>query len=68
MLGDDPLAATRLERREYYLGGYANGESARAFVRYLQSLTGDAMPVEVVVAKPPAPVQTTQKRLEAARQ
>jgi CDP-Glycerol:Poly(glycerophosphate) glycerophosphotransferase len=39
MLGDDPLAPTRVERREYYLGGYENGESARAFVRYLQSLT-----------------------------
>jgi CDP-glycerol glycerophosphotransferase (TagB/SpsB family) len=68
MLGDDPLAPTRLERREYYLGGYENGESARAFVRYLQSLTGDATPVEVVLAKPPARVQTTQKRLEAAHQ
>ena len=39
MLGADPLAATRSERRRYYLGGYDNGESARAFVGYLQSLT-----------------------------
>jgi hypothetical protein len=68
MLGDDPLAPTRVERRNYYLGGYENGESARAFVTYLQSLTADPTPVEGVLAKPPARVQTTQKRLEAARQ
>jgi hypothetical protein len=68
MLGDDPLAPTRVERRDYYLGGYENGESARAFVRYLQSLTGDPTPVQVVLAKPRVRAQTTQKRLEPARQ
>jgi hypothetical protein len=68
MLGDDPLAPTRVERRGYYLGGYENGESARAFVRYLQSLTGDPTPTESVPAMPPVRVQTTQKRLQPARQ
>jgi hypothetical protein len=67
MLGDDPLASTRVKRREYYLGGYENGESARVFVRYLQSLTADPMPVELVPAKPPNRAQTTQKRLQPAR-
>ena len=67
MLGDDPLASTRVKRREYYLGGYENGESARVFVRYLQSLTVDPMPVELVPAKPPIRAQTTQKRLQPAR-
>ena len=68
MLGDDPLAPTRVERREYYLGGYENGESARAFVRYLQSLTADPTLVEAVPAMPPVRIQTTQKHLQPARQ
>jgi hypothetical protein len=68
MLGDDPLAPTRVERREYYLGGYEHGESARAFVGYLQSLTADPTPNEAVPSKPPVRVQATQKRLQAARQ
>jgi hypothetical protein len=68
MLGDDPLAPTRVERREYYLGGYEHGESARAFVRYLQSLTADPTPKEAVASKPPVRVQATQKRLQPARQ
>jgi hypothetical protein len=68
MLGDDPLASTRVERREYYLGGYEDGESARAFVRYLQSLTGDPTHVEAVPAKPPVRAQTTRKRLQPAHQ
>jgi hypothetical protein len=68
MLGDDPLASTRIKRREYYLGGYENGESARAFVTYLQSLTGDQTPIEAVLAKLPVRAQTTQKRLQPARQ
>jgi hypothetical protein len=38
MLGDDPLAAARAERRRYYLGGYDDGEAARAFVSYAESL------------------------------
>jgi CDP-glycerol glycerophosphotransferase (TagB/SpsB family) len=53
MLGDDPLASTRGERREYYLGGYENGESARAFIRYLRSLAADLTPVEAAPAKSP---------------
>jgi hypothetical protein len=65
MLGDDPLAATRVERRGYYLGGYENGASARAFIRYLQSLTADPMPAEHVPAKLPI---RAQKRLQPARQ
>jgi hypothetical protein len=68
MLGDDPLAPTRVERREYYLGGYENGESARAFVRYLQSLTADPTPRDAMPANTPVDSQTTQKRLEPARQ
>jgi hypothetical protein len=68
MLGDDPLAPTRVERREYYLGGYENGESARAFVRYLQSLTADSAPMDAASAKSPVRAQITQKRLEPARQ
>jgi hypothetical protein len=66
MLGDDPLAPTRVERREYYLGGYENGESASAFVRYVQSLTADATPIEAVLAKPPVRAHTAQKRLQPA--
>ena len=68
MLGDDPLAPIRLERREYYLGGYENGESALAFVRYLQSLTADPTPMKAVLAKPQVRAQTTQQRLQPASQ
>jgi CDP-Glycerol:Poly(glycerophosphate) glycerophosphotransferase len=68
MLGDDPLAPTRVERREYYLGGYENGESARAFVKYLQSLAADSTPAEAVPAKPPLRAHVVQKRLQPARQ
>jgi hypothetical protein len=67
MLGDDPLASVRVERRNYYLGGYENGESARAFVRYLESLTTDAGSEEPVPANPPVGVQAKQKRLQALR-
>ena len=55
------------ERRDYYLGGYDNGESAHAFVRYLQSLTADPMPVEAVPAKLTVRAPTPQKPLEPAR-
>jgi CDP-Glycerol:Poly(glycerophosphate) glycerophosphotransferase len=68
MLGDDPLAPTRVERREYYLGGYENGESARAFVKYLQSLAADSTPAEAVPAKPQLRAHVVQKRLQPARQ
>ncbi len=68
MLGDDPLACTRVERREYYLGGYENGESARAFVSYLKSLTGDPTTLEAVPAKLPVRAQTTQEPLQLASQ
>jgi hypothetical protein len=67
MLGDDPLAASRVERREYYLGGYENGESARAFVEYLRSLTADPTSAKARPAKPPSRKQVAQKRLEPAR-
>jgi hypothetical protein len=50
MLGDDPLASVRVERRNYYLAGYENGESARAFVGYLQSLTAAPKPKEAAPA------------------
>jgi CDP-glycerol:poly(glycerophosphate) glycerophosphotransferase len=68
MLGDDPLASTRVERRDYYLGGYDNGESAHAFVKYLQSLTADPMPVEAVPATLTVSEPAAQKRLQPARQ
>jgi len=67
MLGDDPLASTRVERRDYYLGGYDNGESAHAFVRCLQSLTADPIPVEAVPAKLTVRASSPQKPLEPAR-
>ena len=67
MLGDDPLASTRVERRDYYLGGYDNGESAHAFIRYLQSLTADPIPVEAVPAKLTVRASSPQKPLEPAR-
>jgi hypothetical protein len=67
MLGDDPLAAIRPERRDYYLGGYENGESARAFVSYLQSLAADQTP-KVAPAKRSIQTNTTQKPLQLARQ
>ena len=38
MLGTDPLAQSRIEARRYYLGGFGDGESARAFVDYAASL------------------------------
>jgi hypothetical protein len=38
MLGADPLAAVRAERRQYYLGGFDDGESAQAFADYLETL------------------------------
>lgn len=68
MLGDDPLAALRVERRKYYLGGYENGESARAFVSYLQSLSADQAPVKALPAKPLVPAENTPKRLQPVRQ
>ncbi|HEX6758282.1 MAG TPA: CDP-glycerol glycerophosphotransferase family protein [Propionibacteriaceae bacterium] len=68
MVGDDPLAATRVTRREYYLGGYENGESARAFVSYLKSLTADPTLMEAVRVKPAVRAQTVKKRLQPARQ
>ena len=45
MLGDDPLAAVRAERRRYYLGGFEDGESARAFIRYAESLASESAAV-----------------------
>lgn len=38
MLGLDPLADLRVERRRYYLGGYDDGASAVAFVDYVKTL------------------------------
>jgi hypothetical protein len=57
MLGDDPLAPIRVERRKYYLGGHENAESARTFISYLQSLTADLTPIEALPAEPPVRVQ-----------
>jgi CDP-glycerol glycerophosphotransferase (TagB/SpsB family) len=67
MLGDDPLAPIRVERRKYYLGAHENAASARAFVSYLQSLTEDPMAIEAVPATLPVRVQNPQKRLQPAR-
>jgi len=44
MLGADPLAAVRAERRRYYLGGLSGAESAQAFIRYAESLADGAGP------------------------
>ena len=41
MLGPDPLAQIRAERRDYYLGGYENGESAQAFMEYVRGFARD---------------------------
>jgi hypothetical protein len=68
MLGDDPLATIRAERRTYYLGGYESGESARAFVGYLQSLIADPTPLEAVLIEPPVRARTTRKRLQPTGQ
>jgi hypothetical protein len=68
MLGDDPLATIRAERRTYYLGGYESGESARAFVGYLQSLIADPTPLEAVLVEPPVRARTTRKRLQPTGQ
>lgn len=38
MLGPDPLAEKRVERRRYYLGGYDDGASALAFIDYVKTL------------------------------
>jgi hypothetical protein len=38
MLGDDPLARVREERRRYYLGGFEGDGSAKAFVDYVSGL------------------------------
>jgi hypothetical protein len=67
MLGEDPLAAIRPERRDYYLGGYENGESARAFVSYLQSLAADPTP-KAAPAMPQVRINAAQKRLQLAGQ
>ena len=67
MLGADPLAAIRVERRKYYLGGYDNGESARAFVSYLQSLAAPR-PAKSPPVKLPLPVQIAEKPLQPAGQ
>jgi hypothetical protein len=67
MLGPDPLAPIRVERRDYYLGGYEGDESARAFVRYLQSLAEAPALVEAVPAKLPVRELNAQERLQPAR-
>jgi hypothetical protein len=67
MLGPDPLAPIRVERRDYYLGGYEGDESARAFVRYLQSLAEDQAPVQAAPAKPPIRELGAPERLQPAR-
>jgi CDP-Glycerol:Poly(glycerophosphate) glycerophosphotransferase len=67
MLGNDPLAAIRAERRKYYLGGYDNGESADAFVSYLQSLAAPR-PVKSAAVHSPPRVQAEQKPLQPAGQ
>jgi hypothetical protein len=44
MLGDDPLAAVRPGRADYYLGGPERSEPAARFIRLVQELAGDAPP------------------------
>ena len=52
MLGADPRAALRRERREYYLGPYSGDESARAFVDFACTLSGRARPAPIPTAEP----------------
>jgi CDP-Glycerol:Poly(glycerophosphate) glycerophosphotransferase len=68
MLGDDPLAAIRVERRKYYLGGYENGESARAFVSYLQSFAAAPTAPKADTTNRPDARQILQKGLLTVRQ
>jgi len=67
MLGDDPLALIRVERRKYYLGGYENGESARAFVSYLQSLIANQAALKALPAKPLVRPDRTREPLQPVR-
>lgn len=43
-LGPDPLQPMRVERRNYYLGGYSGNDSARAFVGFLRELAEGKKP------------------------
>jgi hypothetical protein len=42
MLGDDPLAAVRPERADYYLGGPERSDPAARFIRLVQELAEGA--------------------------
>lgn len=42
LVGPDPLAPVRAERRRYYLGGFEGDESARAFVDFVRGLGATA--------------------------
>jgi hypothetical protein len=68
MLGEDPLAPIRVERRKYYLGGFEDGESARAFVSYLQSLISDQAPLKALPARPLVRPDLTKEPLQPVRQ
>jgi CDP-Glycerol:Poly(glycerophosphate) glycerophosphotransferase len=68
MLGDDPLAPVRPERRTYYLGGYEDGESARAFVNYARSLAdGESSPAPAEGTRPAAEPAQREHQLTARR-
>jgi len=56
MLGTDPHAALRRERREYYLGPYSGEESARAFVDFAGQLAGRHRAVTATRAACPVPI------------
>jgi hypothetical protein len=65
MLGEDPLEQVRRERRDYYLGGYDDGESAKAFVCYVQSLADGGQ--ALLVPKNARPERTWATGLLARR-
>ena len=44
LLGSDPLAQRRRERRAYYLGGFDHDESPRAFAAFLEGLASSTRP------------------------
>ena len=44
LLGSDPLAPLRVERRRYYLGDFDNDESVQAFTAFIEELAESGQP------------------------
>ncbi len=58
MLGTDPQASLRYERREYYLGPYSGDESSRAFVDFAGELAARHSTIATIPAPTPIPAST----------